>query len=426
MNQLFELTAAETLRQKNSLHLIASDNYPSPKTLALMGSVWSNKYAEGYPGKRYYAGQIYSDQLESKVQELALRVFDTTIENGVGEYGVNVQVLSGSPANAMVFLSVLEAGDTILSLSLANGGHLSHLHATSAYLKFFKLVNYDLKETEDPITSDNVFEIDEQDFINKLVEFKPKLVILGFSAYPRKFEFAQFCRLAHQHGALVLADIAHINGLVAAGLHDSPFKKGEDGADFVSMTTHKTLRAGRGAMVFAKTEYITKLNKTIFPGTSGGPHLNQIAAVGQGLIEILGEDEYPDGVSFKEYSINVIENCKQLELGLIAGGLESANPTQNHLCLIKLPDNLDSLEIQKKLENVNIICNRNLIPFDTKTAWRPSGLRFGTAALSSRGISAEQSYKLGENIAKFVLGKMSEEEISAYRQNLVDGLNWWY
>jgi glycine hydroxymethyltransferase len=259
-----------------------------------------------------------------------------------------------------------------------------------------------------------------------LVEFKPKLVILGFSAYPRKFEFAKFCRLAHQHGALVLADIAHINGLVAAGLHDSPFKKGGDGADFVSMTTHKTLRAGRGAMVFAKTEYITKLNKTIFPGTSGGPHLNQIAAVGQGLMEILGEDEYPDGVSFREYSKNVIENCKQLELGLIAGGLESANPTQNHLCLIKLPDNLDSLEIQKKLENVNIICNRNLIPFDTKTAWRPSGLRFGTAALTSRGITAEESFKLGENIAKFVLGKMSEEEINEYRQNLVDGLNWWY
>ncbi len=426
MNQLFELTSAETLRQKNSIHLIASDNYPSPKTLALMGSIWSDKYSEGYPGKRYYAGQVYADQLETKVQELALQVFDKTKENGEGEYGVNVQVLSGSPANAMVFLSILEAGDTILSLSLANGGHLSHLHATSAYLKFFNLVNYDLKEGLDVVSGSTIFEIDEEDFTNKLIEFKPKLVILGFSAYPRKFEFAKLCEIAHQHGALVLADIAHINGLVAAGLHDSPFKAGESGADFVSMTTHKTLRAGRGAMVFAKKEHLVKFNKTVFPGTSGGPHVNQIAAIGQGLMEILGEDKYPDGISFKDYAEIVIENCKQLELGLLSGGLEIANPTQNHLCLIKLPDNLDSLEIQRKLESVNIICNRNLIPFDTKTAWRPSGLRFGTAAMTSRGITTQQCYELGQNISKFILDKMTEEEINNYRQNLVDGLNWWY
>ena len=426
MNILQELTSNELIRQKNSIHLIASDNYPSPKTLALMGSIWSDKYAEGYPGKRYYAGQIYSDELERIVQELALQVFDKTRESGGGEYAVNVQVLSGSPANAMVFLSVLEAGDTILSLNLANGGHLSHLHSTSAYLKFFNLVNYDLKANLDAASGQTVFEIDEEDFTKKLIDSKAKLVILGFSAYPRQFEFTRFCQIAHQHGALVLADIAHINGLVAAGLHDSPFKAGVDGADFVSMTTHKTLRAGRSAMVFAKKEHMVKFNKTVFPGTSGGPHLNQIAAVGQGLMEVLGQDNYPDNVSFKDYSRNVIDNCKQLELGLQMEGMEIANPTQNHLCLVKLPETLDSLEVQLKLEKVNIICNRNLIPFDTKSPWRPSGLRFGTAALTSRGISGQQSFELGQNISKFILGQMDEQAINVYRWSLVENLNWWY
>ena len=421
MNKLFELTANEIDRQKNSIHLIASDNYPSPKVLSLMGSIWSDKYSEGYPGKRYYAGQVYADQLELKVQELALSIFDKT-----GEYGVNVQVLSGSPANTMVFLSVLEAADTIMSLNLANGGHLSHLHATSAYLKFFKLINYDLKESLDVESGQTVFEIDKEDFTQKLIEHKPKLVILGFSAYPRQFQFAEFCRIAHENGALVLADIAHINGLVASGLHDSPFKNGVDGADFVSMTTHKTLRAGRGAMVFAKKEYLTLLNKTIFPGTSGGPHMNQIAAIGQGLMEITGEDEYPDKISFVDYSSAIIKNCKQLENGLASGGLEIANLTQNHLCLVKLPPDLDSLIIQRKLEEAQIISNRNLIPFDTKTAWRPSGMRLGTAALTSRGITAEQSFELGENIAKFVLDKVSAEQIESYRKSLIPKLNWWY
>ncbi|MEM1312138.1 MAG: serine hydroxymethyltransferase [Patescibacteria group bacterium] len=416
MNKIFEFTTNEFLRQKNSLNLIASENYPSPSVLKLLGEVWSNKYAEGYPGKRYYAGNINSDLLESFVQAKALEVFDKT-----GEYDVNVQVLSGSPANGMVYLSVLEAGDTIMSLNIANGGHISHLHPTSNYKKFFKLINYDVKDI-----GDNTYEIDLEDYTKKIVEAKPRLVVIGFSAYPRSYQFGEMCRIAHQNGCLVLADIAHINGLVAAGLHDTPFQTGSSGADFVSMTTHKTLRGPRGALLFAKKKYIKDINKTIFPGTSGGPHLHQIAATGQALLEILGEDTYPDQISFQKYSQNVISNCKTLENSLKANGLEVISPCQNHLCLVKLPDSVDSLEIQNKLEAANIITNRNTIPFDSKTPWRPSGMRFGSPALTSRGMTSEQFDQLGKLITDIIFNRQSQEDVSKKVSEIVESLNWWY
>ena len=415
-NPLVDLTHKEFAKQRDTLNLIASENYPSQAVLDLLGSVWSNKYAEGTPGKRYYAGNVHADEMELLVQKKALEVYDTT-----GEYSVNVQVLSGSPANTMVFLAMLEAGDTVMSLNLANGGHLSHLHATSNYLKFFKLVNYDVKETEP-----GTFDIDQDDFKQKLTEHKPKLVILGFSAYPRTYEFAQMTKWAHEAGALVLADIAHINGLVAAGLHDTPFKAGDEGADFVTMTTHKTFRGPRGAMLFAKTDHIGAINKTIFPGTSGGPHLHQIAATGQALMEILGEEQHPDGKTFKAYSQDVLDTCKALEEGCKAGGLEVVSPTQNHLCLVKLPDESDSLAFQRQLEAVGIISNRNMLPFDSKSAWKPSGMRFGTAALASRGLTVEQAHHLGELIGQLALGKVTDEQVTAESTALASKLAWWY
>jgi glycine hydroxymethyltransferase len=416
MNKIFELTQQENLRQKNTLDLIASNNFPSPKVLQLLGSNWSVKYAEGYPGKRYYAGQMYTDELESYVQNLALQVYDQT-----GEYGVNVQVLSGSPANSMVYLAMLNPGDTILSLNLANGGHLSHLHQTSNFKKFFNHITYDVAQVEN-----GLFEIDVHDFAQKLEELKPKLTIIGFSAYPRAYEFSTMCKLAHAQGSLVLADIAHINGLVASGLHDSPFKSGLEGADFVSMTTHKTMRGPRGAMLFSKKEYLDQINKTVFPGTSGSPHMNKIAAYGQALLEILGEDVYPDGVGFKTYSQNIIDTCKALENGMKETGLEIISPTQNHLCLVKLPDELDSLAAQRKLESLGIISNRNMIPFDTKSAWKPSGMRFGTASLASRGLNPQQAMELGKAIGESLLGNMEDEKVAQFVKDLVHGLNWWY
>lgn len=412
---LFSLTAKEWQRQRDTLNLIASENYPSPKVLSLQGSVWQNKYAEGYPGKRYYAGNVYADALESLVQAKALEVFDKT-----GEYRANAQVLSGSPANAIVYLAMLRPGDTIMSLDLASGGHLSHLHATSSYLKFFNHVNYGLKSTPEG------FVIDVDDLAEKLARLKPQLVIFGFSAYPRAYEFGPLIKLAHQHDALVLADIAHINGLVAAGLHDSPFKAGDSGADFVSMTTHKTLRGPRGALLFSKAEFAVRIDKTIFPGTSGGPHLHQIAATGQALLEVLGEDIYPDGRPFKEYSEAVVQNTQALEAGLIKGGLTITSPSQTHLSLVTLPNELDSLEVQERLESLGIITNRNQVPSDPKTAWRPSGLRLGTPALTSRGITSQQAHSLGELIANIIYKRIAAKDAAAEVSRLTEALHWHY
>lgn len=399
MNKLFDLTEKESARQRDSLNLIASENYPSPKTLELLGSIWNDKYAEGYPGKRYYAGNMLADELEEFVQAKALEAFDPT-----SEYGVNVQVLSGSPANAMVYFTVCEPGDTVLSLELASGGHLSHMHGTSSYLKFFK------HETYNVAAGPNGYEIDLKDFKHKVETIKPRLVVVGFSAYPRKYEFSDFCKIAHQNGALVLADIAHIAGLVATGLHDSPFKHDGDGADFVTTTTHKTLRGPRSALLFAKHQYMEAINKTVFPGTSGGPHLNQIAAVGQSLFEVLGEDVYPDQLPFKKYIEAVITNTQALEKGLVDGGLEVVAPTQTHLSLVKLPESIDSLELQTKLEKLGIITNRNAVPEDSKSPWRPGGLRVGMAALTSRGIATKQAEELGKSIAAIILGKIKDTE----------------
>jgi glycine hydroxymethyltransferase len=433
MNYIQRITEFEEQRQQNTLNLIASENYPSPKTINFLGSLWSNKYGEGYPGKRYYAGNVYTDDLESFVKQKALEIFDKT-----GEYGVNIQVLSGTPANAMVFLSILNYGDTVLSLNVNNGGHISHMHPTSRWLKFFKLVNYDLKE-EQP----GIWEMDLEDFKKKIIDHKPRLVIIGCSAYPRKYEFSKMCKFAHDQGCLVLADIAHINGLVATGLHDTPFNKGGEGADFVSMTTHKTFRGPRGAMVFAKnylpeyaklseselrvtpkrqaTSLIEVLDRTIFPGNSGGPHFNKIAAIGQACLEILGQDSYPDNVSFLEYSQNTLKNTAALEKGFVENGLEIVSPTQNHLCLIKLPESTDSLEIQKSLEEIGVITNRNSIPFDTGTPWKPRGVRFGMAALTSRGLSQDLAYTLGSEIADFIIKKQTFK-IDKYLKDL----KWYY
>ncbi len=411
MNQIQKLTDTENERQKSTLNLIASENYPSPKALTLLGSIWNDKYAEGYPGKRYYAGNVNADSLEEFVQAKALEVF-----NAREDYGVNVQVLSGSPANAMVYFTVLEPGDTVLSLNLNSGGHLSHLHTTSSYVKFFKHFTYSLRGGK----------LHEAEFEQALKEHKPRLVVIGYSSYPAQYEFTRLCQLAHAYGALVLADISHIAGLVAAGQHSSPFHSGASGADFVTTTTHKTLRGPRSALVFAKKEYMPAVNKTVFPGTSGGPHLNQIAAVGQSLLEVLGEETYPDKTPFNEYIQDVLKNAKALESGLKQAGVHVTIPTATHLVLAKLPEEVDSLTLQNDLEEVGIITNRNAIPGDEKSPWRPGGLRLGSAALTSRGMKHDDFLMLGEAIGSFIMGKKDKAELSIVTKDLQKSLKWYY
>lgn len=419
MSLFVELTAKEMQRQKNTLNLIASENYPSPKVLQLSGSVWNNKYGEGYPGQRYYAGNQWTDVLETTVQNKALQVFQPKEQSWSIQkhYSVNVQVLSGSPANAMVFLAMLNPGDLVLSLDLKSGGHLSHLHQTSSWLKFFRLENYSLKKL-----ADNSFDLDLDFYEYKLKTCRPKLTIIGASSYPRILDFPKLIALAHQYGSLVLADIAHISGLVASSLHPTPFAPDEEGADFVTTTTHKTFRGPRGALLFCKQKFREVVMKTVFPGTSGGPHFSQIASVGQACVEILGEDQYPDQRDFTSYIQQVLINTKALETALLNSGLQVVTPTENHLCLIKLPENIDSLEIQQKLESVGIITNRNVIPEDQKSAWRPSGLRLGTAALTSRGLTENMARRLGQVIADLILDRIQTFDIQEFLENL----NWWY
>ncbi len=427
MNPIFQLTQNEFNRQRDTISLIASENLPSPKVIDLLGgsnpngfrSLWSNKYGEGYPGKRYYAGNQYTDQLESMVKTKALQVFGSI---AMAEYDVNVQMNAGSMANMMVYLSILNAGDTVVSLNVANGGHISHLHTTSAWTKFFKYANYDLKQI-----SPDCYQIDFEDYCQKIIDNKPKLVIIGCSSYPRSINnYAEMIRFAHDNGALVLCDIAHINGLIATGLHDSPFLPGQEGADFVTMTTHKTFRGPRAAMLFCKKEFIKVVNQTVFPGTSGGPHFNKIAAIGQACLEILGEDNYPDNRSFQNYSKDLIRQTKILETQLANQELQIISPTQTHLCLIKLPDSTDSLLIQQRLDQVGIVCNRNGLPFETKTMWRPSGLRLGTATLTSRGATDTQVIEIANIIADTIFERQNLESLTSRLQLITKSINWWY
>jgi glycine hydroxymethyltransferase len=424
---IYHLTEHEFNRQKNTISLIASENVPSPKVIDLLGgqnpngyrSLWSNKYGEGYPGKRYYAGNEYTDQLEAFVQQKALEVYGQV---AIDEYAVNLQMNAGSMANQMVYLSMLEYGDSVVSLNVANGGHISHMHSTSAWTKFFKYENYDLKEV-----APNTFEIDFEDYCEKIVRNKPKLVIIGCSSYPREIRnYKEMIEFAHDNGAMVLCDIAHINGLVAAGVHATPFLSGRSGADFVSMTTHKTFRGPRAAMLYFKKEYADKVNKTVFPGTSGGPHFNKIAAIGQACLEILGEETYPDGVSFLDYSKNVLRQTKLLENTLVENGVGIISPTETHLMLAVLPQESDSLKVQKALDSIGIVCNRNGIPFETKSMWKPSGLRLGMAPASSRGITDAQTVEMAKVIADLVLERDTNENLKAKMDNIISSLNWWY
>jgi glycine hydroxymethyltransferase len=355
--------ARELDRQINCINLIASENYASLGVIEATGSIFTNKYAEGYPGKRYYGGCQQMDEIEQLAIDRAKQIF--------GADHANVQPHSGCQANTAVYLAYLEAGDTILSLDLAHGGHLSHGFKVSLSGKMYNVIHY----TVDPKTEKFNF-----DTISQLAkEHKPKLIVTGASAYPRTIEFGKFSEIAKSVGALLLADIAHIAGLVAAGLHPNPVPV----CEFVTTTTHKTLRGPRGGLILTKADFAKKVDSAVFPGLQGGPLMNTIAAKAVAFGEALTPE-------FKQYQKQIVANAAVLASEMKSRGYRlMADGTDNHLMLVdlrkKFPE-LTGLEAQNRLDAANIIVNKNMIPFDERKPTQTSGLRIGTPATTTRGM----------------------------------------
>ncbi len=385
--QIENLIKAEEKRQKSVVNLTASENYVSKDVLMALGSILTNKYAEGYSVQRYYYGTDISDQIENLCQERALKLFKLK----KAEWAVNVQALSGSPANLAVYLGLVEKGGKIMGMALSSGGHLTHGHKVSVTGKFWQQIPYGVdKETE---------ELDYEVIKRIAVKEKPDIIVAGFTAYPRKIDWAKFREIADSCGAILMVDMSHIAGLAAGGAHPSPFPF----ADIVTTTTHKTLRGPRAGLIFSRIdnrELNKKIDKAVFPGLQGGPHLNQIAAVAVALDEAMKPE-------FKIYAKQVIKNAKTLagELKkkgwrLVSGG------TDNHLLLIDVASSTDNKITGKmageRLEKEGIIVNKNTIPFDTRTPVDPSGIRLGTAAETTRGKKEKDMIKIAERIDKIL------------------------
>ncbi len=364
----------EVNRQRNKIELIASENFVSNAVIEAMGTPLTNKYAEGYPGKRYYGGCENVDVVEKLAIERAKELF--------GAEHANLQPHSGAQANMAVFFAVLNPGDTVLSMSLAHGGHLSHGSPVNMSGKYFNIVPYGVEEGTSTVDYDKIREL--------ALECKPKLIVAGASAYPRVLDFKKFGEIAKEVGAYLLVDIAHISGLVAAGLHPSPVPY----ADFVTTTTHKTLRGPRGGLILCKEEHAKLVDKAIFPGIQGGPLMHIIASKAVCLKEALSD-------SFKEYQKNILNNAKALSEELIANGIELVSGgTDNHLMLLDLRSiGLTGKEAEHRLDEVGITCNKNAIPFDPEKPFVTSGIRIGTPAVTSRGMNTEDMKEIAHLIA---------------------------
>ena len=378
-----ELVAAmenELKRQRDNIELIASENFVSPAVMDAMGTHLTNKYAEGYPGKRYYGGCVNVDVIENLARDRAKELF--------GCDHVNVQPHSGSQANIAVYFAMLEPGDTILGMNLSHGGHLTHGSPVNLSGKYFNVIPYGV---------DEMGFIDYEEFEKIAKECKPKMIVAGASAYARIIDFEKISKIAKEVGAYFMVDIAHIAGLVAAGVHPSPVPY----ADFVTTTTHKTLRGPRGGMIMCKAEYAAQIDKAIFPGTQGGPLMHIIAAKAVCFKEALS-DEY------KEYIRQVVKNAKTLAQTLIDEGLDIVSGgTDNHLMLVDLRKvNITGKDAEKLLDEVRITCNKNTIPFDPQSPFVTSGIRLGTPAVTTRGMKEDDM----KEIASIIAGTLKDYE----------------
>ncbi|MBP2076224.1 serine hydroxymethyltransferase [Oceanobacillus polygoni] len=372
--EIYEAIQAEKKRQQDKVELIASENFVSEAVMEAMGSVLTNKYAEGYPNKRYYGGCEHVDVAEDLARDRAKELF--------GAEHVNVQPHSGAQANMGVYFSILEPGDTVLGMNLNHGGHLTHGSPVNFSGKLYNFVDYGVdKETE---------KIDYDAVLTKAKEVKPKLIVAGASAYSRHIDFAKFREIADEVDAYLMVDMAHIAGLVAAGLHQNPVPY----SDFVTTTTHKTLRGPRGGMILCKEEYAKQIDKSIFPGIQGGPLMHIIAAKAVSFKEALSNE-------FKEYANNIIKNAKVLGEALNEEGIRIVSGgTDNHLLLLDVtPLNLTGKVAEKALDDIGITTNKNTIPFDTESPFVTSGVRIGTAAVTSRGFGEEEMKEIAAIIS---------------------------
>lgn len=380
MDEIFSLIKKEEGRQKETINLIASENYVSEAVREASGSVFMNKYAEGYPAARYYEGNSVVDEVESLARSRALEVFSLSPE----EWSVNVQALSGAQANLAVYMALVPLGETILSLDLSHGGHLSHGHKVSLTGKIWKQKTYGVSKETETLDYDEISRIAN--------DVRPKMIVAGFTAYPREIDFKRFREIADSVGALLHADISHISGLIAGGVHSSPFEY----AHTVMSTTHKTLRGPRGAVIFSRKELSSKIDRAVFPGLQGGPHINKIAA----MAVAFAEANTPE---FKEYAQQVVRNARALAETLEKRGLRVVSGgTDNHLMLVDTwqgGSGIPGDEAAERLAKEGIITNKNTIPFDERSPQSPSGLRLGVPAETTRGKTEEDFRGIGNRIA---------------------------
>ncbi len=379
-------------RQRDHLELIASENFVSPAVLAAAGSHLTNKYAEGYPGKRYYGGCQYVDVVEELARTRACQIF--------GAEHANVQPHSGAQANIAVYFAMLQPGDTILGKNLAHGGHLTHGSPVNLSGKYFNIVPYGVSQETETIDYDELMRIAK--------ECKPKMIVAGASAYPRVIDFAKFRAVADEVGALLMVDMAHIAGLVAAGFHPNPVPY----ADFVTTTTHKTLRGPRGGMILCREQYAKAIDKAMFPGTQGGPLMHIIAAKAVCFQEALGEP-------FKAYQGQIVTNAQAMANAFTKRGVRLVSGgTDNHLMLLNLTGRgISGKKLERLLDEANITVNKNAIPFDPEKPTITSGIRVGTPAVTSRGLGAAEMEQIADLITRVIEGK--EEAVASVKEEVL-------
>lgn len=391
--EIFGAIESELERQRYQLELIASENIVSQAVLEAQGSIFTNKYAEGYPGKRYYGGCQYADQIETLARERALQIFKA-------EYA-NVQPHSGSQANMAVYFSVLKPGDKVLGMDLAHGGHLTHGSAVNFSGQLFDFVSYGLNRQTEMIDMDEVESIARRE--------RPKMIVAGASAYPRVIDFKAFREIADQVGALFMVDMAHIAGLVAAGEHPSPVPY----ADFVTTTTHKTMRGPRGGLILAREAFGKQLNSKIFPGIQGGPLVHVIAAKAVSFKEAMAPE-------FKVYQGQIVKNARTLAARLISDGFRLVSGgTDNHLMLVDLNNkSITGKDAEEALEVAGLTVNKNAIPFDTQSRFVTGGIRIGTAAVTTRGLKEAEMEQIADWISLAVANVNKPEVLGQIRQGV--------